>query len=350
MSEPHAEPSSPLLAAATGAPLRSPARPAAEFKGLSHPALRLVLNEAEPDVLAAALDTLLGVDDDEAFEWQPVVVDASRIGEEAGLALEPIVERLRDARLHPVAVAGAHLALRDEADRLRLGWLAPLPTARRTRPGADAKVTSDAGPVSAAPADVEPGAATGAPAGASASGPPAAATAAGPGAAPAGAGPAAAASGSTASAAGAAAGAPGATPPAATGAPAADAHATVAESPPQPAADAPPPALVVERPVRSGQQVYARGRDLIVVGDVSPGAEVIADGNVHVYGTLGGRAIAGARGRRDAGIFTLDLRAELVAVCGIYRTFEDGPPAAQAGKPVRISLEADADTLSMRTL
>jgi septum site-determining protein MinC len=102
--------------------------------------------------------------------------------------------------------------------------------------------------------------------------------------------------------------------------------------------------------VRSGQQLYARERDLVVVGDVSPGAEVIADGHVHVYGTLGGRAIAGARGRRDAAIFALELRAELVAVCGIYRTFEDGPPAAHAGRPVRISLEADADTLSIRSL
>jgi septum site-determining protein MinC len=108
--------------------------------------------------------------------------------------------------------------------------------------------------------------------------------------------------------------------------------------------------MVVERPVRSGQQIYARERDLVVIGDVSPGAEVIADGHVHVYGTLGGRAIAGARGRRDAGIFTLELRAELVAVSGIYRTFEDGVPAQHTGKPVRISLEADADTLSMRAL
>jgi septum site-determining protein MinC len=289
MSEPHADPSSPSVAAQAGA-LRAPARPAAEFKGLSHPALRLVLNEADADALAAALDVLLGVDDDEAFEWQPVVVDASRVAEAEALALSWIVERLRDARLHPVAVAGAHVALRDEADRLSLGWLAPLPTTRRARPGvagSDAKVTSDAGPVATA----EAGAAS----------------------------------------AHAAAGAPG-------------------EATAEPGAEPPRPALVVERPVRSGQQVYARGGDLVVIGDVSPGAEVIADGNVHVYGTLGGRAIAGARGRRDAGIFTLDLRAELVAVCGIYRTFEDGPPAAQAGKPVRISLEADADTLSLRTL
>jgi septum site-determining protein MinC len=106
-----------------------------------------------------------------------------------------------------------------------------------------------------------------------------------------------------------------------------------------------------------GRRLYALNSTLGALlvfpldADGVPGTpEVIADGNIHVYGTLGGRAIAGARGRRDARIFTLDLRAELVAVCGIYRTFEDGPPAGQAGKPVRISLEADADTLSMRTL
>ncbi|MFN8840467.1 MAG: septum site-determining protein MinC, partial [Burkholderiales bacterium] len=132
-------------------------------------------------------------------------------------------------------------------------------------------------------------------------------------------------------------------------APAPDAQAAGAEPAAATAAIA-AGAMVIERPVRSGQQLYARDRDLVVVGDVSPGAEVIADGHVHVYGTLAGRAIAGARGRRDAAIFTLELRAELVAVCGIYRTFEDGPPAAHAGKPVRISLEADADTLSIRPL
>ncbi|MEI7446800.1 MAG: septum site-determining protein MinC, partial [Burkholderiales bacterium] len=139
------------------------------------------------------------------------------------------------------------------------------------------------------------------------------------------------------------------TGPAAASAPA-PAAAPEAEPAPPPKPAVPLNAMVVERPVRSGQQVYARERDLVVVGDVSPGAEVIADGHVHIYGTLGGRAIAGARGRRDAGIFTLGLRAELVAVCGIYRTFEDGPPAQHAGKPVRITLEADADTLSMRPL
>jgi septum site-determining protein MinC len=108
--------------------------------------------------------------------------------------------------------------------------------------------------------------------------------------------------------------------------------------------------MIVNRPVRSGQRVYARGGDLVVIGSVSPGAEVIADGNIHIYGDLRGRAIAGARGRRDASIFTLDLRAELVAVCGVYRTFDEAPSPEHVGRPVRIELDATADTLLLRAM
>lgn len=92
---------------------------------------------------------------------------------------------------------------------------------------------------------------------------------------------------------------------------------------PQPAAaPAPPaqrkPARVVTDPIRSGQQVYADGADLIVMTTVSPGAEVIADGCVHVYGPLRGRAVAGARGDATARIFCRRMEAELLAVAGIY--------------------------------
>jgi septum site-determining protein MinC len=110
-------------------------------------------------------------------------------------------------------------------------------------------------------------------------------------------------------------------------------------------------AMIIDRPIRSGQQIYARDRDLIVMAVVSPGAEVIADGNVHVYGSLAGRAIAGARGRRDARIFTLDLRAEIVAVAGLYKTFEEGVPENLRGKPVQIALgAANADALEIRPI
>ncbi|MDE1894859.1 MAG: septum site-determining protein MinC [Pseudomonadota bacterium] len=77
--------------------------------------------------------------------------------------------------------------------------------------------------------------------------------------------------------------------------------------------------------VRSGQQVYARDRDLIVTGAIANGAEVIADGNIHVYGSLRGRAMAGAQGDERARIFVSDFRAELVAIAGHYRVFEKIP-------------------------
>lgn len=90
---------------------------------------------------------------------------------------------------------------------------------------------------------------------------------------------------------------------------------------------------IVSEPVRSGQQIYADGADLIVLSSVSAGAEVIADGCVHVYGRLSGRAIAGARGDETARIFCRKLEAELVAVAGIYAVSEqikDGPRGVPA--------------------
>ena len=81
-------------------------------------------------------------------------------------------------------------------------------------------------------------------------------------------------------------------------------------------------ARVVAEPVRSGQQIYAEGCDLIVLGTVSPGAEVIADGCIHIYGKLSGRAIAGARGDESARIFCRKNEAELIAIAGIYAVAE----------------------------
>jgi septum site-determining protein MinC len=96
-------------------------------------------------------------------------------------------------------------------------------------------------------------------------------------------------------------------------------------------------AMLVDKPVRSGQQVYAKGRDLIVLAPVGPGAEVIADGNVHVYSTLRGRALAGVMGNEDARIFCKELKAELVSVAGLYRVSEDLPANVQ-NSPVQIRL------------
>lgn len=92
--------------------------------------------------------------------------------------------------------------------------------------------------------------------------------------------------------------------------------------------------------VRSGQQIYARDRDLVITGTVANGAEVIADGDIHIYGGLRGRAMAGAQGDTRACIFVSDFRAELVAIAGHYRVFEQIPNDLE-GQSVRCWLEGD---------
>ena len=120
----------------------------------------------------------------------------------------------------------------------------------------------------------------------------------------------------------------------------------------QPTAPDPPPApsaapqaatriVTLDKPLRSGQQFYARGSDLIVTAMISAGAEVIADGNIHIYAPLRGRALAGASGDKTARIFTTCMEAELVSVAGLYRTFEAGVPAELARQPTTISLLED---------
>jgi septum site-determining protein MinC len=93
--------------------------------------------------------------------------------------------------------------------------------------------------------------------------------------------------------------------------------------------------LVVREPVRSGQIVYAQHSDLIVLAPVSPGAQLLADGNIHVYGRLRGRAVAGVRGATTAQIFCLRLEAELVGVDAVYLISEDIPPALH-GRGARV--------------
>lgn len=117
-----------------------------------------------------------------------------------------------------------------------------------------------------------------------------------------------------------------------------------APAPSAPAPVAAPPvaaplgALVVDKPLRSGQQVYARGRDLVVLAMVNAGAEVIADGHIHVYAPLRGKAMAGARGNTEARIFSLALEAELLSIAGVYRTSEHPLPPGMAGKPTQVRL------------
>jgi septum site-determining protein MinC len=100
------------------------------------------------------------------------------------------------------------------------------------------------------------------------------------------------------------------------------------------------PGLIQATPVRSGQQVYAENRDLTVLSSVGAGAEVIADGSIHIYGPLRGRALAGAQGNEKARIFCRAFHAELVAVAGHYKVLEDIPKELR-GKPVQVWLEQD---------
>ncbi|MFA5664395.1 septum site-determining protein MinC [Castellaniella sp.] len=105
---------------------------------------------------------------------------------------------------------------------------------------------------------------------------------------------------------------------------------------------------IVRQPLRSGQRIYARGCDLIVLGMVSQGAEVIADGHIHVYGPLRGKAMAGARGNEQAMILTTHFEPELLAIAGVYRVFETQASDPLYKRGARIELEGE--TLRIRAL
>lgn len=125
--------------------------------------------------------------------------------------------------------------------------------------------------------------------------------------------------------------------------------ATIAPAAPEQSAPAKPaappksagPTKLVDHPVRSGQRIYAAGGDLIVMAHVSPGAEIMADGNIHIYGSLKGRALAGVQGNLEARIFCSDLQAELIAIGGHYKISENLDEVAK-GTPVQVFLRDDA--------
>ena len=132
-----------------------------------------------------------------------------------------------------------------------------------------------------------------------------------------------------------------------------EAHKTRAPSTPAPQQPAPEvvseasPAvvasktMVIDKPLRSGQKVYAKGCDLIVLAMVNQGAEVVADGNIHVYAPLRGKAMAGATGNTEARIFSLCLEPELISIAGIYRTSESPLSPDVQGKPAQVRLSND---------
>ena len=99
--------------------------------------------------------------------------------------------------------------------------------------------------------------------------------------------------------------------------------------------------MVVDKPLRSGQKIYARGADLVVLAMVNQGAEVVADGNIHVYAPLRGKAMAGASGNTSARIFSLCLEPELISIAGVYRTSENPLAPEVRGKPAQVRLSND---------
>ena len=114
-------------------------------------------------------------------------------------------------------------------------------------------------------------------------------------------------------------------------------------------ADVPPPirqniirpTMVIDRPVRTGQSIYAEGANLVLLAIANAGSELIADGDIHVYAPLRGKAIAGAHGNESARIFVHKLEAELLSIAGCFKVFEDGIPEDVRGKPAQIHLEGN---------
>jgi septum site-determining protein MinC len=109
---------------------------------------------------------------------------------------------------------------------------------------------------------------------------------------------------------------------------------------------APAQVMIIDTPVRAGQRIYARGTDLIITAVVNNGAEIIADGSIHVYAPLHGRALAGASGDAGARIFALSMQPELVSIAGVYRTFDEGFPAELSRQAAQIRLVGDRIDIS----
>jgi len=314
---------------------------ALDFKSATLYAIRVVLHSADPERLNAALAKRMA-DAGSFFENEPVVIDASRVEEKIDWA--NLVAALRGHNLPPIGVVaeGANLQAAREAGLTPVELSTP---AARPAPVVDTAPPNDvatpvpsvpAAAVEIAPAPTDTSAVDGAAADAAAVDTAAVDTAA------------ADTSAAAAAAPGKSTGKPAAGDSATEPMPARAASSTTSASSPTPAAPHSASALVITKPLRSGQRVYARHTDLVVIGMVSQGAEVIADGNVHVYGPLRGKAMAGARGDTSARIFTTHLDAELLAVAGVYRVVEDKLDRTLQNQPALVRL--DGDTLRIEAL
>ncbi|CAM4216642.1 putative septum site-determining protein MinC [Bordetella tumbae] len=311
---------------------------ALDFKSATLYAIRVVLHSADLTRLSAALDQRMA-DAGSFFENEPVVIDASRVTDP--IDWPALLAALRGHNLPPIGVVA-------EGDNLKAAQAAGLAPVELSTPVARPAATVEMAPPNHVSTPVP--------------GVPAAALATGSAAT----NEAEASDNATTSTASAQdasankASAPAKTDKgsAKTGKAAAstskDAPGKVAVSATpetasvEPAPAVPTTALVITKPLRSGQRVYARHTDLVVIGMVSQGAEVIADGNVHVYGPLRGKAMAGARGDTSARIFTTQLDAELLAVAGVYRVVEAKLDSALHNQPALVHL--DGETLRVDAL
>jgi septum site-determining protein MinC len=273
-----------------------------ELKSGSVDTLLFVVKTTELDAMRAELTRRFEATP-EFFANDTVAIDLRRLGDNEQIALGDIVRLLESVRMRPVGIV-AQPAQHVWAAEAGLPFLEA-----RDRRGPNAKASAEE---ASAADDLSTAAATVA----AASAPPPASSAAQPELFP------------------------------SANEPSADATTTTtapATADPTRAGRAEPP-LVIDRPLRSGQRIYAKG-DLIVLGLVSNGAEVIAEGNIHIYAPLRGRALAGVHGNHDARIFCTCLEAELISIAGIYRTTEVPLPGEVAGKPVQIRLDDEEKLL-----
>jgi septum site-determining protein MinC len=332
-----------------------------ELRNATLTLMALVLRTTDLAQLATALEDRFGATP-ALFEHEPVVINLSEVAEEAAdIDFAGLVSLLRARSMVPVGVEGGSVQQMAQALEHGLGEASTLSTARPSATGGSA---ARAGERAAAPApastlsDVieERAARTSASArarDASTERSGAAASSASAGSSATSSSSASAATGPTTSRSAAPSPRTAAPPAGATrAAPASGAAAAAATAAPArapaPAAPGAAPTMVLDRPLRSGQQVYARGGDLVVMAAVNFGAEVIADGHIHVYAPLRGRAIAGARGNIAARIFSTCMEPQLISIAGVYRTAENSLPGNVLGKPAQVRL--DGDTLIIEAL
>lgn len=271
-------------------PATPAARPPFDLKSTAWTLMALRLHSADTAAVSAALDARFGETPD-LFDDEALVLDLSPLAadEAACPDFAVLLAALRRHRLQPVAVQGGNAAQTAAARAAGLVEAMDPEPWSPTRPETAAAATEAAAGEAAAPSVEVPDE-------------PAEAAAEGP---------------------------------------AAEAAEAAATAPAGPAA-APRSTLVVDKPLRSGQRVYARGSDLVVLSVVSFGAEVIADGHIHVYAPLRGRAIAGARGDTSARIFSTCMEPQLVSIAGIYRTTENPLPAGLTGRPAQVRLDGES--------